>query len=310
MNFNANGQPPSHSTSSDKASTPAPAGASASARPPGHAQLSPSSTAPQPPPSVPLSGAPPPANGLSGLQIVKSAFGNTHKHFWGLIKDISFSVLLTICVFVPMWVLYIKIFGLHSQMVMMFEWAMLFSVSIVVLFMLSFSLFNRTHSRDRSLKLWPFTKDITLPWLVEGIKALIIVVAGCFLLFIPGVVKYVHYTFFHFVVFFNKDYRESKVDALERSKDLTRGLRWWLLFLIVIPPNVIGFLPGWTAKMVFPLESLWVVYPLLMLCVYIACLGLAYCLSVAYFMYAFKDKDSMIGGSLINTDLPNKGGPA
>ena len=147
---------------------------------------------------------------LSPFQVVKSAFLNTNKHFIGLVSDISFILLLFICMFVPLWVWYTKTFGVNSPIILVFEVMMNSSLFVVILFMLSLCLFNRINSSSRRLTLWGFTKEVSWPWLVEGVKATVIISLATFCLIIPGIIKSIHYAFFSFVVFFNKDYKEGK----------------------------------------------------------------------------------------------------
>ena len=233
---------------------------------------------------------------LSSFQIVKNAFLNTNKHFVGLISDISFSLLVFICMFVPLWVWYAQALGADNLIVAMFKMVMHFSLLVVILFMLSLSLFNRTHPSSQALTFWRFTKEISWPWMVEGIKASVITTLATLCLIVPGIIKYIHYTFFSFVVFFNKDYKEGKIDALKHSKQLSKGLGWWILGIYGVLPSVFSYFSDRVSKIVFAqADSLWVMYPSLVLNVYIMCLFLTYVYSVLYFMYAIKDQSQMVG---------------
>ena len=231
------------------------------------------------------------AKDLTAFQIVQKAFQDTNTHFKPLVLGVSFSLLLTISAFVPMLVWYINVYGPGSMMVTVFQILIVFSLFIVVLFMTSLILFNRTNPNQKPLTFWGWTKDITYPWTVEGLKATCIILAGLIVFIVPGVIKCVHYTFFHFVVFFNQDYKEGKIDCLKHSKKLSQGLGWWILGLFVILPHFIGEIPSQVAKIVFEkTDSLFIIYPALMTAFYIAGLGVTYLFSILYFMYSLKEE--------------------
>ena len=141
------------------------------------------------------------------LQIVKSASLSASQHFWKLSQSITFPAMLCISAFVPLWVRYIKIFGPSSFILNAYEMFMCGALLILTLFMTSLYLFNQGYSNSsQNLSFWQFTKEVSLPWTLEGLKATVMVIAGLFLFIIPGIVKQIHYTFFSFVVFFNKNY--------------------------------------------------------------------------------------------------------
>lgn len=235
-------------------------------------------------------------NSLSPFQVVKSAFLNTNKHFIGLVSDISFILLLFICMFVPLWVWYTKTFGVNSPIILVFEMMMNSSLFVVILFMLSLCLFNRINSSSRKLTLWGFTKEVSWPWLVEGVKATVIISLATFCFIIPGIIKYIHYAFFSFVVFFNKDYKEGKISALKHSKELSKGLSWWILGIYVVAPFVVSNIGSFFSKIVFSqVHSVWFLYLFLVLSVYIICLAFAYLYSILCFMYVIKDQKRMAG---------------
>ncbi len=231
---------------------------------------------------------------LSPLQIVKSACLSAGRHFLGLTRDISFPALLCISAFVPLWVRYIKIFGQSAFILTAYEMFMSGALLIVALFMTSLCLFNKSSDSSQNLSFWKFTKEVSLPWTVEGLKATVIVTAGLFLFIVPGIIKQIHYTFFSFIVFFNKSYKKGNTDCLKHSKALSQGLRLYLLGLCVVLPLIINSFPGKSAKIIFEnTNSLYVVYPLLALCLYIVCLCFIYLSAVLYFIYVIKDKDNI-----------------
>ena len=228
---------------------------------------------------------------LSSMEIIKAALADTHQHFKPLVLNLSFSLLISICVFTPLWALYIKVFGMDHIMVRLFEFVMFFSICVVIMFMASFYLFNRTHPPEQALKLWRFTTDVTWPWLIEGVKAAIIIMAGIIFFFIPGIIKSIHYTFFSFIVFFDKNYKENKISALKHSRELVRGLGWWIFFLFLIPSNLITGIPGVLLSDLYTLtESVWIIYPVLILFAYVISVFYIYLISLSYFIYVIKEK--------------------
>ncbi|MDE0118820.1 MAG: hypothetical protein OXM55_02285 [Bdellovibrionales bacterium] len=239
---------------------------------------------------------------LSSFQTLNWAFFHTNKHFINLSLDISFTLLLFICLFVPMWVYYINTFGAeHFIVSVMFTSVMHLSFVVVILFMVGLCLFNRICSSSQVLTFWGFTKEVSWPWLVEGIKASIIIFAGLLCFVIPGIIKQIHYAFFSFVVFFNKNYKEDKIDALKHSKKLSKGVGWWIFGLFIVPPYFIGQIPGSVSQIVFAqTDSLWIIYPTLILSLYVTYLIFTYIYSILFFIYAIKDQSQMVGSVKVN----------
>ena len=133
--------------------------------------------------------------------------------------------------------------------------------------------------------MWPFTKEITWPWCVEGLKASIIVVLGFVALIIPGIIKTIHYTFFTFVVFFNRSYKEGKISALKHSKNLSKGLGWWL-FLFYVIYYAFHILLTWIKQAAVELSlshSDWMLYGTLSVYSYLLLLVCIYLFIVLYF---------------------------
>lgn len=227
----------------------------------------------------------------SSYEIVKNAISNTHKHFIELVQHTSFCLLLVICMFVPLWVRYTKILDPEHFIVEFFEMTMYSSFIVVVLFTISLFLFNKTHPDQPALKFWKFMKEVSWPWLVEGLKSTAIIIGGLFLFIIPGFIKAVHYMFLSFVVFFNQDYKEGKVNALKHSKKLSKGLGLWIFMLTIVIPFFIKWISEsageWSLKQT---SSLWIIYPSLTLQLYAACVFYIYCYSILYFMYTAKEK--------------------
>ena len=61
-----------------------------------------------------------------------------------------------------------------------------------------------------------------------------------FLFVIPGILKFIRYSFVPLIVCFDNSYAEGKVDALERSSKISKGMMpqlvgLFVLFLILLP---------------------------------------------------------------------------
>ena len=241
---------------------------------------------------------------LSSFQILKKAILNTNKHFIGLVSDISFILFLFICLFAALWIWYVRLLGVGHPIVYIFQASMGGSLWVVILFMISLCLFNRINSStSHTLTLWRFTKEVSWPWLIEGLKATGIIFLGFLCLIIPGIIKSVHYCFFSFVVFFNKNYKENKINPLKYSKEISEGLGWWIFFLSIILPLLISsiILTPVSKKIFHQIGSFWMIYFSLILLIYMVSLISTYVYSILFFMYVLKDKDHMIGDIKIDS---------
>ncbi len=74
--------------------------------------------------------------------------------------------------------------------------------------------------------------------LIEGVRAISAILFRVPLLLIPGLIEFVRLIFVPHVVLLDHDYEAGRVDALARSRELTRG-RWWLLIFSAI--LLVGF---------------------------------------------------------------------
>ena len=241
---------------------------------------------------------------LSSFQILKKAILNTNKHFIGLVSDISFILFLSICLFAALWIWYVRLLGVGHPIVSLFQASMGGSLWVVILFMMSLSLFNRINSSaSHSLTLWSFTKEVSWPWLVEGLKATGVIFLGLLCFVIPGIIKSVHYCFFSFVVFFNKNFKENKINSLKYSKEISKGLGWWIFFLSIILPLLISsiILTPVSRKIFLQIGSFWMIYFSLILLMYVVSLISTYIYSILFFMYVLKDKDQMAGDIKIDS---------
>lgn len=235
----------------------------------------------------------PPSVDEGSWALVKWSIHQTNRYFLPLCRDISFCLLVTIAVFLPLWLTYIQQWGADHFVVKVFGFVMNASLGLVSIIMVGFYLFNRTHPQSQALQFWSFTRETTWPLLVEGLKASVIILAGCFLFIIPGIIKQIHFMFVIYVIFFNRLYREGKISALKYSKDLSRGLRWWLLLflglhlLLEYPVKV-----GQNLLEMFS-QTGYVQYPVLMALLYLTALAMVYLCSLLYFVYVARDKNSI-----------------
>ena len=230
----------------------------------------------------------------SSFKIVKQSFERAYSHFWDLVVQISFSLLIVISAFVPLWLFYRDSFGADSIPTRLFEITMNFSIYVLVLFLSAVSLFNKTFKPAQPLKIWPFTLKITWPLLYESLRALFIIVGYSFLLIIPGVVKAVRYFLVTYIVFFNQNYHAGKLDALKHSHHLSQGYGWWIFLLFIVSPSLLSALPGVLIEefLNMPLYQ-WLKYLFIVFFVYIGALISLYFVMVLFFLYCAKDKEHL-----------------
>ncbi len=227
---------------------------------------------------------------MTGLKVVKTAYLSTNEYFFKLVSDITFVLILFVCVLVALWLWPLKMFGPEHLITKMFSVYVYLSLCVVILFMIGFYLFNRTHPPERALKFWTFTKEISWPWAWEGLKASGIILLGICVFLVPGIIKSVHYTFFSFIVFFDQDYKAGKVSCLKRSKELSKGIGWWIFGLGIVLPFLIQSAQDVFLTSFLKINSLWILYPVLVLYVYVISLCFTYLCSMLYFMYITQHK--------------------
>lgn len=95
----------------------------------------------------------------------------------------------------------------------------------------------------------------------ESIRVLTRVLLWMLALIIPAFFVYIRYILMPYVVFFDPDYHEGKVDALERARTLTKGLMPALIGLAVffiafelafeLGPNIYPELQSWPVRFLF-----------------------------------------------------------
>lgn len=99
----------------------------------------------------------------------------------------------------------------------------------------------------------------------ESVRVLTRVLLWLLAFIIPAFFVYLRYVFVPYVVFFDPDYREGKVDALKRAAELTKGLMPALLGLALIfigleilfelGPNIYEALQTWPIRTLFAASS-------------------------------------------------------
>ena len=229
--------------------------------------------------------------------LIKRSFLNTHKYFWQVISDISFPVFLTIAVLVPISGIYIRAFGEKHPIVMLFELVADATIGVLILCLLGFYLHKRVFPKAQlPPTFWAFSKEITLPWTLESLKASFFIMLGFIVFLIPGFLKFVHYIFVSFIVFFNSEYRAGQLQALKHSQELSFGIGWFLFFLMFILPYVLNFLSNVVVNFIFGGMSFsGALYLLVTLKMCIGSLITFYILSVLYFIYVIKDNKHIVG---------------
>ncbi len=70
--------------------------------------------------------------------------------------------------------------------------------------------------------------------LIEYVRAMISVGLYSLILIIPGIFRWLQLTFTCYISLFNEQYHQGKVDALQRSAELTQGKKLSLLFLLIL----------------------------------------------------------------------------
>ena len=184
---------------------------------------------------------PPPAND-SPFLLIKWSFLQAHQHITGLACYLFLPIALVIGAFIPFLIHFINLVGAQHIIVSITAMIIAASVNITIIFMSAIYLFNKTHPPSQALKIGTFTKEITWPWFWESSKALCIIILGLIAFIIPGIIKIVHYMFLNHIVFFNQKYKADQLDALKHSRELGKGMAWWLFGLYYLLPILMSFL--------------------------------------------------------------------
>lgn len=131
-----------------------------------------------------------------------------------------------------------------------------FLVAILV-----FRSLGATHSGGQRLSLWQNLRTYLAPLALEGLRALGWILLWSLLFLLPGIYKYVRYSFVNAVVLLDPDYMSGKVDALEESHRLTEAIWIQLLLLILVGGVGVVFLEFQKEKYpAFAAPSLWFIW--------------------------------------------------
>ncbi len=90
-----------------------------------------------------------------------------------------------------------------------------------------------------------FARVYAVPLMAESLRALAMTILWTLVFILPGAYKYVRYFLVGYVVVSDPDYKNGKVDALEESNRLVKGITLQLFMLIAI----LGFLEGWQSAL-------------------------------------------------------------
>ena len=233
--------------------------------------------------------------GKSSFQVMKWCFSQANKYFFPLTVHTTVSLWLVIFLLVPLWQYYINNFGMEHIVPTIFELFIYVAIPSLELFMSAIWLYNKTKKPDKPLRLWPFTVQVAWPWLWEGLKVSIIFILATFLLIVPGIIKTIHYMMVPYVVFFNKSYKEGKLDALKYSEDLSKNFRWWIFFVFLIIPALCSWPLTKALKIAHGITDQWLKYLMIFLELYVLGLISLYFIIALYFLYYYKDKSNMTG---------------
>ena len=236
-----------------------------------------------------------PPSGKSPFQVIKSCFGMANKYFFPLAQHATVSIWLVIFMVIPMWQYYIKNFGSEHSMSLMFEMFIYLLLPSLELFISAIWLYNVTKKPEKPLRLWPFTIEVTWPCLWEGLKVTVITSLATLLFIIPGIIKTIHYVMVPYVVFFNKHYKENKVDALKHSKHLSKNFRWWILLVFMIIPGILSSPISKALEVTMNMQNSWFKYLLIFLELYAYGLLTLYFIIALYFLYYYRDEHNMTG---------------
>lgn len=234
-------------------------------------------------------------HGQSSFQVVKSCFSMANKYFFPLAAHTTFSLWIVIFAVIPLWQYYINVFGIGHIIPMIFGGIIYMILPGLELFISAIWLYNVTKKPEKPLQLWPFTSEVAWPCLWESIKVTVITGLAGLLFIIPGIVKMIHYMMVPYVVFFNKGYKEGKVNALKYSKNLSKNFRWWILFVFIIAPGILGLPISKALEIAHSITNDWLKYPLIFIELYLFGLLLLYFIIAMYFLYYFKDEQNMTG---------------
>lgn len=111
---------------------------------------------------------------------------------------------------------------------------LLFLILIIGSFLIMVFVFRRLYEKDNGIPHFSYLGQIRhyfLPMLSENLRATGYMLLWMLLFILPGLYKYVRYSFVSLIVLLDPEYEKGQVDALEESQKQTKSL--WLPLLIV-----------------------------------------------------------------------------
>jgi hypothetical protein len=81
---------------------------------------------------------------------------------------------------------------------------------------------------------WPYAMRRTPPLCLESLRVIGFSLLWALALIIPGIFKYIRYTFVPYIVLVDKNYDKGDVDALDKSNALVKGITLPLFILLLL----------------------------------------------------------------------------
>lgn len=106
--------------------------------------------------------------------------------------------------------------------------------SCFTFFLIPYFVFKFINKQERrpTPSFWSFLSENMYPLVINHLKSTLLIIVYACMLFIPGVVKAIRFSFVNQATFFGKDYAEKS--ALKLSHELTRGFFWGICILFFI----------------------------------------------------------------------------
>lgn len=222
--------------------------------------------------------------------MIKEAFALSNRSYVPLIKS-SYGVLL------PLWILSellnqyfdfcIKVAqrgGIDQIIAQLGQLATSITVSFVLILLLPIRLHDWQNKRP--YQEWAkIVSQHSWPLFVEGLRMTGHILMWAILFVVPGLYKQIRYIFVPFVVLFDPEYKNGKVDALSQSSELTKGVFWILTGI---------FVASFSAELLFKMNSKifpWLAHPIFQFITGgLTFLVTSYFYSVFYFIFSLQIK--------------------
>ncbi|OFZ18129.1 MAG: hypothetical protein A2Z20_06185 [Bdellovibrionales bacterium RBG_16_40_8] len=170
---------------------------------------------------------------------VKQMFLDSSKFYWPVVKR-SASVLIPLyigCEALHHYYTYMSQLTQHMQSfnIMTSIGQLLTSLlEFVVLAMLIPQRVMEIEDNREPGSFWAFAKKHVLPLTIEGLRVVAVTALWSLLLIIPGIFKYLRYSFVQYVVVADPEYQKGERDALSYSNMLVKGITIELLIIILL----------------------------------------------------------------------------